>query len=303
MGTTIKQLANELGVSKPTISNVIIQLDMQDKLRRVGNRYILTETQIEQIKLYLSEDNEEKIHSQSQKLIKSPKTPNSQNSDDDEEKIRSQSEKLTKSPKTPKSQNSDDDEEEIQSQRQKLIKSPKTSKSQNSDDDEEEIQSQRQKLIKSPKTSKSQNSDDNEEEIHLQRQKLIKSPKTPNSQNDIMQKQLSALYDQLAIKDKQIQMLQEQFLAQGQILQEQLATKDKQIQLLQEQLIAKDNQIGQITVAMENLTASLNAEQALHAGTIQKQLAEHSVMEQSYDTEQPKQKQGFFARLFGKKEN
>ena len=277
MGTTIKQLANELGVSKPTISNVIVQLDMQDKLRRVGNRYILTETQIEQIKLYLSEDNEEKIHSQSQKLIKLPKTPNSQNSDDDEEKIQSQSEKLTKSPKTPKSQNSDDDEEEIQSQRQKLIKSPKT--------------------------SKSQNSDDNEEEIHLQSQKLIKSPKTPNSQNDIMQKQLSALYDQLAIKDKQIQMLQEQFLAQGQILQEQLATKDKQIQLLQEQLIAKDNQIGQITVAMENLTASLNAEQALHAGTIQKQLAEHSVMEQSYDTEQPKQKQGFFARLFGKKEN
>ena len=199
MGTTIKQLANELGVSKPTISNVIVQLDMQDKLRRVGNRYILTETQIEQIKLYLSEDNEEKIHSQSQKLIK--------------------------------------------------------------------------------------------------------SPKTPNSQNDIMQKQLSALYDQLAIKDKQIQMLQEQFLAQGQILQEQLATKDKQIQLLQEQLIAKDNQIGQITVAMENLTASLNAEQALHAGTIQKQLAEHSVMEQTSDTEQSKQKQGFFARLFGKKEN
>ena len=225
MGTTIKQLANELGVSKPTISNVIVQLDMQDKLRRVGNRYILTETQIEQIKLYLSEDNEEKIHSQSQKLIKSPKTPNSQNSDDDEEKVQSQSEKL------------------------------------------------------------------------------IKSPKTPNSQNDIMQKQLSALYDQLAIKDKQIQMLQEQFLAQGQILQEQLATKDKQIQLLQEQLIAKDNQIGQITVAMENLTASLNAEQALHAGTIQKQLAEHSVMEQTSDTEQSKQKQGFFARLFGKKEN
>lgn len=26
MGTTIKQLANELGVSKPTISNVIVQI-------------------------------------------------------------------------------------------------------------------------------------------------------------------------------------------------------------------------------------------------------------------------------------
>ena len=207
----------------------------------MGNRYILTETQIEQIKLYLSEDNEEKIHSQSQKLIKSPKTPNSQNSDDDVEKVQLRSEKLTKSPKTPKSQNSDDDEKKIQ----------------------------------------------------LQSEKLIKSPKTPNSQNDIMQRQLSALYDQLAIKDKQIQMLQEQFLAQGQVLQEQLTAKDKQIQLLQEQLIAKDNQIGQITAAMENLTASLNAEQALHAGTIQKRLAEHSVMEQTSDTEQSKQKQGF----------
>ena len=198
MGITIKQLANELGVSKPTISNVIVQLNLQDKLRRVGNRYILTETQIEQIKLYLSEDNKEKIQSQSQKLIK--------------------------------------------------------------------------------------------------------SPKTPNSQNDILQEQLLLLYQQLAIKDNQIQMLQEQFLVQEKGVQEQLSAKDKQIQLLQEQLIAKDNQIGQITSAMENLTASLNAEQALHAGTIQKQLAEHSAMDQSYDTEQPKQKQGFFARLFGKKE-
>ena len=91
MGITIKQLANELGVSKPTISNVIVQLNLQDKLRRVGNRYILTETQIEQIKLYLSEDNKEKIQSQSEKLIKSPKTPNSQNQNDDKEKIQSQS--------------------------------------------------------------------------------------------------------------------------------------------------------------------------------------------------------------------
>ena len=225
MGITIKQLANELGVSKPTISNVIVQLNLQDKLRRVGNRYILTETQIDQIKLYLSEDNKEKIQSQSEKLIKSPKTPNSQNQNDDEEKTQ------------------------------------------------------------------------------LQSEKLIKSPKTPNSQNDILQEQLLLLYQQLAIKDNQIQMLQEQFLVQEKGVQEQLSAKDKQIQLLQEQLIAKDNQIGQITSAMENLTASLNAEQALHAGTIQKQLAEHSTMNQSYDTEQPKQKQSFFARLFGKKEN
>ena len=250
MGITIKQLANELGVSKPTISNVIVQLNLQDKLRRVGNRYILTETQIEQIKLYLSEDNKEKIQSQSQKLIKSPKTPNLQKPNDDEEKTQLQSQKLIKSPKTPNLQKPNDDEEKIQ----------------------------------------------------LQSEKLIKSPKTPNSQNDILQEQLLLLYQQLAIKDNQIQMLQEQFLVQEKGVQEQLSAKDKQIQLLQEQLIAKDNQIGQITSAMENLTASLNAEQALHAGTIQKQLAEHSAMDQSYDTEQPKQKQSFFARLFGKKE-
>jgi len=96
--------------------------------------------------------------------------------------------------------------------------------------------------------------------------------------------QLSILNRQLAVKDNQIQMLQEQ------------------IKLLQQQLIAKDNQIGQITAAMENLTTALSAEQALHAGTIQKQLADHSVKEEP-ETEQPKQKQGLFSRLFGRKDN
>ena len=94
--------------------------------------------------------------------------------------------------------------------------------------------------------------------------------------------QLSILDRQLAVKDNQIQMLQEQ------------------IKLLQQQLIAKDNQIGQITAAMENLTTALSAEQALHAGTIQKQLADHSVKEEP-ETEQPKQKQSIFSRFFGKK--
>ena len=96
--------------------------------------------------------------------------------------------------------------------------------------------------------------------------------------------QLSILDRQLAVKDNQIQMLQEQ------------------IKLLQQQLIAKDNQIGHITAAMENLTTALSAEQALHAGTIQKQLADHSVKEEP-ETEQPKQKQGLFSRLFGRKDN
>ena len=96
--------------------------------------------------------------------------------------------------------------------------------------------------------------------------------------------QLSILDRQLTVKDNQIQMLQEQ------------------IKLLQQQLIAKDNQIGQITAAMENLTTALSAEQALHAGTIQKQLADHSVKEEP-ELEQPKQKHGLFSRFFGRKDN
>ena len=110
--------------------------------------------------------------------------------------------------------------------------------------------------------------------------------------------QLSILNEQLVAKDNQIQMLQNQLIAKD----GQIAEKDEQIKLLQQQLIAKDNQIGQITVAMESMATALTAEQALHAGTIQKQLAEHSVMEE-IETEQPKQKQSIFSRFFRKKAN
>ena len=179
---TIKQLANELDVSKQTISNVIAQLGLQGKVRRVGNRYMLSEIQVAQVKLKISEDTPEKIQSSSEKSGKSP--------------------------------------------------------------------------------------------------------------NEVLQCQLSMVDKQLAIKDSQIQMLQEQ-----------LATKDSQIRLLQEQLIAKDSQIGQITAAMESMATAFTATQALHAVTIQKQLSEHSAMDQLSDVEQPKQKQGLFSRLFGRKEN
>ena len=205
---TIKQLANELDVSKQTISNVIAQLGLQGKIRRVGNRYMLSEIQVAQIKLKIAEDTPEKMQSLSEKSGKSPKTPKSQNAEDNSEKIQSLSEKSGKSP------------------------------------------------------------------------------------NEVLQWQLSMVDKQLAIKDSQIQMLQEQ-----------LATKDSQIRLLQEQLIAKDSQIGQITAAMESMATAFTATQALHAVTIQKQLTEHSAMDQLSDVEQPKQKQGLFSRLFGRKEN
>ena len=205
---TIKQLANELDVSKQTISNVIAQLGLQGKIRRVGNRYMLSEIQVAQIKLKIAEDTPEKMQSLSEKSGKSPKSPNLQNAEDYPEKVQSSSEKSGKSP------------------------------------------------------------------------------------NEVLQWQLSMVDKQLAIKDSQIQMLQEQ-----------LATKDSQIRLLQEQLIAKDSQIGQITAAMESMATAFTATQALHAVTIQKQLTEHSAMDQLPDVEQPKQKQGLFSRLFGKKKN
>ena len=212
MEMTIKQLASELGVSKPTVRSVIAELGFHDKLRKVGNRYMLSDMQISEIKSKMSNKSENEVQSESEK--------------------------------TEKSKN------EIQ------LKSEKTEKL------ESEIQP------KSEKTEKS------ESEVQL------KSEKT---ENNIFIEQL--LNKQLAVKDEQITMFQAQ-----------LAVKDRQINLLQEQ-------ISQLTAAMENLTASLNAEQALHAGTIQKQLAEHSVMDQPSDVEQPKQKQGLFSRLFGRKEN
>ena len=56
MEMTIKQLADELAVSKSTIGRAIVQLGFQDQLCKIGNKYMLSETQILQIKLQLSKD-------------------------------------------------------------------------------------------------------------------------------------------------------------------------------------------------------------------------------------------------------
>ena len=181
MEMTIKQLADELGVSKTTISKAVLVLGFNGKLHKVGNRY-LSEMQILQIKSKISQFslNDEKKKTQISPTLQT----------DEEEKM----------------------------------------------------------------------------QISLLKQ-----------QNAILQQQLS-------------------------VLSKQLSVKDEQIKLLQEQLIAKDEQIGQITSAMESMATALSAEQALHAGTIQKQLTEHSLMDQPSDEEQSKRKQGIFSKLFGKKE-
>ena len=195
MEMTIKQLADELSVSKSTIGRAIVQLGLQDKLCKIGNKYVLSEKQILQIKLQLSKNDEEKtLHEEEKSLQTSSKT----------------------------------------------------------------LHEEEKSLQASSKT------------LHEEEKSLQASSKTP--QNSILQEQLSILNKQLAIKDHQIQILQEQ--------------------------------IGQLTTAMESMATALTAAQALHAGTIQKQLTEHSdSIEQLPAQEQTKQKKGIFARLFGRKEN
>ena len=221
MEITIKQLANELGVCKQTVNNAILQLNLQDTLHKVGNKYLLSETQILQIK----------------SQIKTPKTS-----------------KSTKS--TNENEGNEEKTQETTTFFEKSTKMPKTSKS----------------------TKSTNENEDNEEKTQETTAFFEKSTKMPKSTNEKEKSTISFLE------------------LQNEILREQLVIKDNQIRLLQEQ-------IGQLTNAMENLTTALNAEQALHAGTIQKQLTEHSVMDQPSDVEQPKQKQGLFSRLFGRKES
>ena len=207
MEMTIKQLADELSVSKSTIGRAIVQLGLQDKLCKIGNKYVLSEKQILQIKLQLSKNDEEKtLHEEEKSLQTSSKT--------------------------------------LHEEEKSLQASSKT------------LHEEEKSLQASSKT--------HEEEKSLQ--------VNQETQNSILQEQLSILNKQLAIKDHQIQILQEQ--------------------------------IGQLTTAMESMATALTAAQALHAGTIQKQLTEHSdSIEQLPAQEQTKQKKGIFARLFGRKEN
>ena len=175
MEMTIKQLANQLGVSKTTISKAISALGLQGELKRSGNKYLLSDTQIECVKT----------------------------------------------------------------------------------------------------------------QIENQKSQTASEKSQTTNQNALLEV-LELLNKQLSIKDDQIREYQDQ------------------IRLLQEQIISKDKQIEQITAAMENTTAALTASQALHAGTIQRQLTEqiNPKEEAALDhQEQPKQKQGFFSKFFGKKNN
>lgn len=77
----------------------------------------------------------------------------------------------------------------------------------------------------------------------------------------------------------------------------------KQLEIMENQLIEKDKQIAALTNTIQTLTdtlsvtqQSLQTEQALHAGTIKKQLTDTSGSENESE-----KKQSIFKKIFGKK--
>ena len=66
MGMTIKQLADQLGVSKTTISKAISALGLSNRLNRSGNKYIISEDQTEQIKMQIANSRPQTANDKSQ---------------------------------------------------------------------------------------------------------------------------------------------------------------------------------------------------------------------------------------------
>ena len=215
MEMTIKQLAGELNVSKSTVSRAIVQLGFQNKLRRAGNKYLLSETQISLIKQQISKNAIEKT-------------------------LQRESESHHTAEKT------------LQGEAKSHHATEKT------------LQGEAESLHTAEKSLQG-----GAESLHTTKKTLQEEDKTVNV---FFQEQLSILNEQLSIKDHQIQILQEQ--------------------------------ISQLTTAMESMATALTAAQALHAGTIQKQLTQQNITIEEADpeeSEQQKKKKGFFSRIFGSK--
>lgn len=82
---------------------------------------------------------------------------------------------------------------------------------------------------------------------------------------------------------------------------------DSVLKVLESQLIVKDKQLEEANITIRELTStieimskSLATSQALHAGTMQKQLQESEIEKE--EIEIIEEKQGFWKRIFSKKE-
>lgn len=71
MEITIKELADALGVSKPTISKAIDALGIQSELRKVGNRFVLSESQAAAVKSQILQNCETEITQKPQEKTES----------------------------------------------------------------------------------------------------------------------------------------------------------------------------------------------------------------------------------------
>ena len=102
-----------------------------------------------------------------------------------------------------------------------------------------------------------------------------------------LQSNLQRNGNQFAIDEQQETLIKQAFTHREDVRESQSITDnqskqvDALISMLQieleaknEQLAAKDEQIDKLTAALEHTTASLHAAQALHAGTMQKQLTD-----------------------------
>ena len=76
-GKTIKQIADELNVSKPTVTKAIELCGLSDSLTRVGNRYELTEEQAQLVKSQISQIGESP-KTEKTPITQNPKSPISQ---------------------------------------------------------------------------------------------------------------------------------------------------------------------------------------------------------------------------------
>ena len=74
-------------------------------------------------------------------------------------------------------------------------------------------------------------------------------------------------------------------------MREAVSTLQSMVDVLQDQLRVKDDQIQSLQNQLENMTAALRDEQALHAGSMKKQLEPVRI-------EQPERQHGWFWRLF-----
>ena len=76
MEMTIKQLANQLGVSKTTISKAISALGLQGRLKRSGNKYLLSEVQIANVKSQIASEKSQTASEKSQTASEKSQTAN-----------------------------------------------------------------------------------------------------------------------------------------------------------------------------------------------------------------------------------